>query len=1009
MRLHSLTLRAFGPFATEQSVDFDRLSESGLFLLEGPTGVGKTTILDAITFAIYGGLTGTAGAASDRLHSHFADPNVEPRVVLDFSVGDARHRVTRSPEWQRPKKRGDGFTRAQAQVHLERWSHGTWRSLSSNKAEVGEELTELIGLNRDQFTQVVLLPQGEFARFLRSGDDERRELLTRLFGTELYDRITEQLAQRRVVAGRALDEARERTSRAIAAAAEAAGLDPERQLRLHELDHTVQRAELTQLRDLLARQQLEASTEVTVAADECAAATLIHQQNCQLVDLLTRLESAYARLDAHAAGREDHLSEAARLGSARRGAPLAALIELLDDQIRVVTQRRREALAADPQVGSRLVAAIEALREDTDADALAEVVADLARQARHWDHTATSLSEMVEIEHTLPQRRDTVTVAQERADVAIKRRRHLEDRRSELPELLTHLRDDLATAREARSNVVTMTAQRDRLKAQLSAARDAEILRSQLTGARLEQQTATEAHLRAVEKHLLLVELRLSGMAAELAGTLAPGHGCVVCGSSDHPHPAPPTLDLATAADVATAAHARAVAESARNTSNAEVAELDRRYTGAVVGAGGDSTAVLIDRVETNATLLTDLESLAGEIDGIVTRLTEREVEQNRLTDQLDDAVRTEAGAELALVTATADLVTADSGVHDAQDSFDSVLARQLDARGRAQALASLGLAVDGLSRASTALTEMARRADAGAQGAGFTDLAAARAALLGPAALLTLQERVSGWRELDAQLSATVAAPEFAGLDRADLQAARAAATTTAEQLSTAQQRDHDARAALAHADHRLNRFSERSDQVIAAIRGQQQTATANQVAVHLADLAKGTVGQRRVTLSTYVLRHWFAQVVDAANLRLAAMSSGRYRLVRTDVGAHKRERSGLTLSVIDEHTGEQRSTASLSGGETFYTSLALALGLADVVKAEAGGVELDTLFIDEGFGSLDTETLDQVMAVIDDLRDRGRVVGVVSHVAELKDRIGERLEIRRLVDGSSRVRLVA
>jgi exonuclease SbcC len=167
---------------------------------------------------------------------------------------------------------------------------------------------------------------------------------------------------------------------------------------------------------------------------------------------------------------------------------------------------------------------------------------------------------------------------------------------------------------------------------------------------------------------------------------------------------------------------------------------------------------------------------------------------------------------------------------------------------------------------------------------------------------------------------------------------------------------------------------------------------------------------GHRRVELKAYVLRRWFEQVVGAANLRLTTMSSGRYELQRVDESSGRANaRTGLTLLVVDRHTGKSRSPESLSGGESFFTSLSLALGLADVVKSEAGGVDLDTLFIDEGFGTLDAETLDHVMAVIDELRDRGRVVGIVSHVAELKDRVPERLEVRRNPDGSSCVRVVA
>src|SRR5215470_13566624 len=182
MRLHRLRLAAFGPYATEQLIDFDRVAHGGLFLLEGPTGAGKTAILDAITFALYGGLAGE-DAAHDRLHSDFAGPDVEPSVLLEFSVHGIRYLITRVPEHRRRKRRGDGFTTQATRVHLQRADGRRWVSLSSNKAETGELVAGIVGLNRTQFTQVMLLPQGEFARFLQADDDARRGLLTKLFGT----------------------------------------------------------------------------------------------------------------------------------------------------------------------------------------------------------------------------------------------------------------------------------------------------------------------------------------------------------------------------------------------------------------------------------------------------------------------------------------------------------------------------------------------------------------------------------------------------------------------------------------------------------------------------------------------------------------------------------------------------------------------------------------------------------------------------------------------------------
>ena len=291
----------------------------------------------------------------------------------------------------------------------------------------------------------------------------------------------------------------------------------------------------------------------------------------------------------------------------------------------------------------------------------------------------------------------------------------------------------------------------------------------------------------------------------------------------------------------------------------------------------------------------------------------------------------------------------------------------------------------------------------------GFSDLDRARLACRDSSETRQLEDRVSAWNELLAALKAAAEAEELTALDPAEADAVHGEARAAGELLVAAEAARNEVLARAQEIDRQNQRFAERAADVLAAEAAHDAVVEKTEAVVRLAGLAKGMEGHRRVALTTYVLRQWFEQVVAAANIRLATTSSSRYQLRRVDEGERRNARAGLTLKVIDRYTGEERSPASLSGGETFYTSLALALGLVDVVKAEAGGVDLDTLFIDEGFGSLDGQTLDQVMLVIDELRDRGRAIGVVSHVAELKERIPERLEVRRIDDGSSVVRVVA
>jgi exonuclease SbcC len=337
------------------------------------------------------------------------------------------------------------------------------------------------------------------------------------------------------------------------------------------------------------------------------------------------------------------------------------------------------------------------------------------------------------------------------------------------------------------------------------------------------------------------------------------------------------------------------------------------------------------------------------------------------------------------------------------------VAAHHAELTATAKRAAALAVRLADLRTALATGEEARGRVAAEATVQGFATPDDARAAVLDPAELEALATEVEAWQRRHAGLVAPVAETGLPDVDVTDAEAALTALESAEQEWRSAEEVHQQADRCATTTARTAAAWHQCIDDLRRAREEHARTLRDTAAAVRLAGLAKGTEGQRRVALTTYVLRHWFAQVVAAANVRLARMSAGRYELERSDQAESRTRRAGLTLTVVDRYTGERRHPRSLSGGETFFTSLALALGLAEVVKAEAGGVDLDTLFIDEGFGSLDAATLDQVMDVIDDLRDRGRVVGIVSHLPDLKERVPERLEVRPASDGSSTLRVVA
>ncbi len=670
---------------------------------------------------------------------------------------------------------------------------------------------------------------------------------------------------------------------------------------------------------------------------------------------------------------------------ARQAEPVRPLLVALAEAEAAAGTARDAVLGLVPEPGEDMLAGLGG--------------AGAVARAEAAERAAASVQHLADAEDALAGREAALAELLRAADEASAHAGALEESRRALPTLVEALDRGLTAARETAGALDAARARRETVSAQRAAAVRFAELRPLLADAQAALRDAVDVHQALVDMH----------QQKELAAQLTDGAACPVCGSPDHPAPAP-TLDGAVSAEeVADAAAQRDAALGVRDRAAAHCDQLAREEASLLAAAGGRAAGELCDEVGLLAAVIAAAEAAAHDAVRLEAELAARRADHERLAGELLAATTQAASAREQWQAAQADLDCLRAELAEAAGEHPSVAARQNALRESAERDRTLAGALDQMASVVLAEQQALARAQREALANGFSALAEARRAVLSPAALADLGKQVSSWDEALIRLQAEAEADELAGLDPDQAQDVHVMARIAAEVLARAGEAEQEVRTAHQAALGRAVRFSQRLDELRGAEDTYDRLVEATETVIRLANLAKGMDGHRRVALTTYVLRHWFGQVVAAANVRLPAMSSGRYELKRIDEGETRRQRGGLTLSVLDRHTGEERSPRSLSGGETFYTSLALALGLADVVKAEAGGVDLDTLFIDEGFGSLDSQTLDQVLGVIDELRDRGRVVGIVSHLADLKDRVAERLEVRRIGDGSSAVRVVA
>ncbi|MGQ5227587.1 AAA family ATPase [Streptomyces sp. yara] len=989
MRLHRLDITAFGPFGTTQSVDFDALSAAGLFLLHGPTGAGKTSVLDAVCYALYGSVPGARqGGQGTTLRSDHAAPATRTSVTLELTVAGRRLEVTRQPPWERPKKRGAGTTVDKAQTWLRERdaATGAWKDLSRSHQEIGEEVTQLLGMSREQFCQVVLLPQGDFARFLRADAEARGKLLGRLFDTHRFAEVEKRLADRRRAAEARVREGDDelladahRMQQAAGGAMELPELSPG-EPGLADAVLTAAAVARSTAREQLTAAHCRLATAESVRAGAGRAldeARERHRLQRRFAEARERAERLRERSGAH---EEDQ----ARMHRARKAETVAPALELRDS----ADAEHRSAAAAEECARALLPASLA----DAGPDGLAAAARRAAEELGGLEAARRAERRLAEL---LDERAGLDR--QERADEEV--REDAEAWLADWETTRTALQDRIATAQQAATRAGELAARRDTARHRLEAARTRDRLTRDAEAAAEQAGAAREQALAARQHWLDLKEQRLSGIAAELAAGLTDGAPCAVCGATEHPAPA---RRVAGHVDRETEERALADHQHAED----RRAEADRRLAAvreelAAAGAGaGDAPAERLarelDEAEREYARAREAASALHAAQEQL-RAAEREHEL-RTAAQRDAAVRAAArvGHRERLDLERAAL---EGELAQARGNAPSVAAR---ARQLEREAAQLTDAADAARTAEEAARRLkdadARLADAAFR-AGFDTPRAAAEALLDDDAHRQLQRRLDAWHDEEAAVRAVLAESGTAAAAQqpaADLPAAQQAA----EAADRAVREAASARDAAARRCAELDRLSA---QAAASVRRLGPLREEYDRVARMAALAAGTSAEneRRMRLESYVLAARLEQVAAAATVRLRRMSSGRYTLVHSDDRAG-RGRSGLGLHVVDAWTGRERDTATLSGGETFFASLALALGLADVVTDEAGGVRLDTLFIDEGFGSLDDQTLDEVLDVLDSLRERDRSVGIVSHVPDLRRRIHAQLEVEKDRSGS-------
>lgn len=1029
-----LTVSAFGPYAGVETVDFTLFSGQGLFLITGDTGAGKTTIFDAVCFALFGRGSGEV-REEKTMRSDFAAPETATWVELSFSHLGKEYCVRRSPRYERPKKSGSGTTVQQPSAELQ-----TPEKTYSGQQAVNDQINALLGVNYQQFKQVAMLAQGEFQRLLLAESRERGAIFQRVFHTEPFAQLQGVLKQDMLQSRKQREEEQQALlllKDGILAPEEGRLASLLREGGIYDLPEIA--ALLEEETRWLAKEEAQAAKELErrkQEADQLAAKLHSAQRDNALLDQLAAVQERQAALHARQPEMERLEQRLGRMRIARSHVLPAEerclRAEQKRDDLQKLLAESREKLAGAEKKLNRL-------ETEKQAEAAREPEREaLSGELRVLEEALPRCEQAAALEQALAQKRQEAQKLEEQLEDFARQTEAAERERKETERQLEEIQQQLQALAGCEA---ALEQQRHRTEQLSGCMRQWEQLQ-EITRRREEAAAAycrEEARFsRQQEAYSRMEQLFYREQAGLLAQTLQEGKPCPVCGAAVHPAPAPlsgdaPTQDALEAARQALekvraewqSASERSAACSAEWEAGRQAFALAAQAAGLPEAADREAEAALRELLagsEAEEKRLREqcarLEALRAsqerqnrrlrELRGQAERFAaqretaqrtaqERRMETGRLSGELESLRRSLPAGEIEALRRVVEekrntLAEWKRRWQAVQENWQ----RWNDSVGRGRAVVEEQQAQAGqLARE----TEEARRAFSEALTAcGFAEESDYRAVLASEEEAQQLDAGLRAYRREQAEAAAVAEqlAAQTAGKQKQELSELEDARRVQEEQQAALQ-------AALQEYHHRAETNRGILSRLTAGMERLNRAEADYVRKKELSDTANGELaGKQKLPFELFVQAAYFRRILAFANQRLARMTSGRYELVQRTEAENLRSMTGLEIDVFDQYTGRQRSVKSLSGGESFKASLALALGLSDMIQGFAGGVRLETMFVDEGFGSLDEESLAQAVETLQSLAGGDRMVGIISHVGELKEQIPQKIVVRKGRTGS-------